>query len=44
MGEPLENLTEMRQVVIVFINILTHVYNMKQLGSLLESTYMIICE
>lgn len=44
LGEALENLTEMRQVVIVFINVLTRVFSMKQLEYLVEDAYNTVCE
>ncbi|EGI58228.1 Adenylate cyclase type 10 [Acromyrmex echinatior] len=42
-GEPLEYLTEMRQVVILFINIITTVMDNKQLVSLVDRAYKLVC-
>ncbi|KAG5306968.1 ADCYA cyclase, partial [Acromyrmex insinuator] len=43
MDEPLEYLTEMRQVVILFINIITTVMDNKQLVSLVDRAYKLVC-
>ncbi|XP_018049383.1 PREDICTED: adenylate cyclase type 10-like [Atta colombica] len=43
MDEPLEYLTEMRQVVILFINIITTVVSNEELISLVDTTYKLIC-
>lgn len=44
LGEPLEYLTEMRQVVIVFVNIVTKVHQLKELEYLCDLVYRIVCE
>ncbi|KAL0101169.1 hypothetical protein PUN28_018787 [Cardiocondyla obscurior] len=43
MDEPLEHLTEMRQVVILFINVITTVMNNEELISLVSATYKLVC-
>jgi len=43
MDEPLEYLTEMRQVVILFINIITTVVSNEELISLVDTAYKLIC-
>ncbi|XP_076380390.1 adenylate cyclase type 10 [Megalopta genalis] len=44
MDEPMEYLTEMRQVVIVFINVLTSTVGKKTLISLVNSAYKLVCK
>jgi len=44
MNEPLDHLTEMRQVVIVFMNIITLDMQKKELISLVKETYKLVCE
>ncbi|KAG5334640.1 ADCYA cyclase, partial [Acromyrmex charruanus] len=44
MDEPLEYLTEMRQVVILFTNIITMVMDNKELISLVDRAYKLVCE
>ncbi|XP_011879972.1 PREDICTED: adenylate cyclase type 10-like [Vollenhovia emeryi] len=43
MDEPLEHLTEMRQVVILFINVITTVMDNKGLISLVSAAYKLVC-
>ncbi|KYN40080.1 Adenylate cyclase type 10, partial [Trachymyrmex septentrionalis] len=43
MDEPLEYLTEMRQVVILFTNIITTVVNNEELISLVDTAYKLVC-
>lgn len=43
MDEPLEYLTEMRQVVILFINIITTVMDNEELISLVRAAYKLVC-
>ncbi|XP_039306665.1 adenylate cyclase type 10 isoform X1 [Solenopsis invicta] len=43
MDEPLEHLTEMRQVVILFINVITTVMDNKELISLVSAAYKLVC-
>lgn len=43
MDEPLEHLTEMRQVVILFINMITTVVNDEELISLVGEAYKLVC-
>jgi len=43
MNEPLDHLTEMRQVVIVFMNIITMDIEKEDLISLVKETYRIVC-
>lgn len=42
MDEPIEYLTEMRQVVILFVNIITNV-SQKKLIHLVDTAYKIVC-
>ncbi|XP_078052180.1 adenylate cyclase type 10 [Augochlora pura] len=44
MDEPMEYLTEMRQVVILFINVLTSTVGKKTLISLVNSAYRLVCK
>ncbi|XP_015436066.1 PREDICTED: adenylate cyclase type 10-like [Dufourea novaeangliae] len=44
MDEPLEYLTEMRQVVILFINVLTSTVGKRTLISLVNSAYKLVCK
>lgn len=44
MDEPLEHLTEMRQVVIVFINVITTDVDKKKLISLVNEAFKMVCE
>lgn len=44
MDEPLEYLTEMRQVVILFINVITSNVGKKQLIALVNSAYKLVCK
>ncbi|XP_053973137.1 adenylate cyclase type 10-like [Hylaeus volcanicus] len=44
MGEPLEYLTEMRQVVILFINVITTSVDKKTLISLVDTAYKLVCK
>ncbi|XP_044006022.1 adenylate cyclase type 10-like [Aphidius gifuensis] len=43
LDEPLEHLTEIRQVVIVFINIVTNSIGKKRMIDLIDSAYKLIC-
>jgi len=43
LDEPLEHLTEMRQVVILFINIITTVLNNEELISFVSVAYNLVC-
>ncbi|XP_071646995.1 adenylate cyclase type 10 [Temnothorax longispinosus] len=43
MDEPLEHLTEMRQVVILFINVITTVMDNEELISLVSAAYKLVC-
>jgi len=43
MDEPLEHLTEMRQVVILFINVITTVMNNEELISFVSVAYKLVC-
>lgn len=43
MDEPLEYLTEMRQVVILFINVITTVMDNEELISLVKAAYKLVC-
>ncbi|KYN02894.1 Adenylate cyclase type 10 [Cyphomyrmex costatus] len=43
MDDPLEHLTEMRQVVILFINIVTTVMDNEELISLVSAAYKLVC-
>ncbi|KAL6429124.1 hypothetical protein ACFW04_008123 [Cataglyphis niger] len=44
LDEPLEHLTEMRQVVILFINVITANVYRERLISLVNKTYKLVCE
>lgn len=44
MDEPLEYLTEMRQVVILFINVITIDAYKQELVSLVNIVYKIVCQ
>lgn len=44
LDEPLEHLTEMRQVVILFINVITADVYKGRLISLVDTAYKLICE
>lgn len=44
MDEPLEHLTEMRQVVILFINVITEDVDKKKLISLVNKAYKTVCK
>ncbi|XP_050456444.1 adenylate cyclase type 10-like [Cataglyphis hispanica] len=44
LDEPLEHLTEMRQVVILFINVITANVYKERLISLVNKTYRLVCE
>lgn len=43
MQEPFEYLTEMRQTVIVFINVVSHTIETKETVILADQTYKIVC-
>lgn len=43
MDEPLEYLTEIRQVVIVFVNIITEEMNRKTLIKLVNAAFLFVC-
>jgi adenylate cyclase 10 len=43
MDEPLEYLTEIRQVVIIFVNVITEETNRKTLIKLINSTFLFVC-
>ncbi|XP_011690793.1 PREDICTED: adenylate cyclase type 10-like [Wasmannia auropunctata] len=43
LDEPLEHLTEMRQVVILFINVITTVMDNEELISLVSAAYKLVC-
>lgn len=43
MDEPFEYLTEMRQAVIVFINVVSHKLQTKETVILADQTYKIVC-
>lgn len=44
MDEPLEYLTEMRQVVILFINVITSNISKRGLIALVNTTYRLVCQ
>lgn len=44
MNEPLEYLTEMRQIVIVFVNVITATLSQRGLIMLVNSAYKLVCK
>ena len=44
MDEPLEYLTEMRQVVVLFINVVTRTVGKRTLISFVNSAYKLVCK